>query len=266
MVRFCVWVIFTVRFSVRVILYSKWLFYLTTVRQHRHVILVIVLKERLNETKSLLSSKDIAEWHQHTSITNRASYVIPYVKRHVRPELCTQAWCKFYEVLTNFALIPPDADQFNSVHLCEAPGAFVTSLNHCIASSGEWRKHSTTMLCAFISSSPHSFPLLCGGILMRRLHLTQFCTSSPDNSLSDKSFLMLSYHLLLGLPLLLSPGISIPITLLPRLLPTYSSSLLNTCPYHVNLLSCTFLDISPTFAIRLISLCCVISFIRQYYI
>ena len=95
------------------------------------------LKEKLNETKSLLSSKDIAEWHQHTSVTNRASYVIPYVKRHVRPELCTQAWCKFYEVLTNFPLIPPDADQFNSVHLCEAPGAFVTSLNHCIASSGE---------------------------------------------------------------------------------------------------------------------------------
>ena len=83
---------------------------------------------------------------------------------------------------------------------------------------------------------------------MRRLHLTQSCASSPDNSLSDKSLLMLSNHLRFGLPLLLFPGTSILITLLP----TYSFSLLNTCPYHFNLLSCTFLDISHTFVVRLI--------------
>ena len=59
---------------------------------------------------------------------------------------------------------------------------------------------------------------------------------------------MLSNHLRFGLPLLLFPGTSIPITLFP----TYSSSLLETCPYHFNLLSCTFLDISPTFVVPLI--------------
>ena len=82
---------------------------------------------------------------------------------------------------------------------------------------------------------------------MRHLNLIRSCASSPDNSLSDKSFLMLSNHLrLFSLPLLFSPATSI------TLLPTYSSSLLNTCPYHFNLLSCTFLDISPTFAVPLI--------------
>ena len=84
--------------------------------------------------------------------------------------------------------------------------------------------------------------------LMRRLHLGRSCASSSDNPLSDKSFLMLSNHLRFGLPLLLFPGTSIPITLFP----TYSSSLLETCPYHFNLLSCTFLDISPTFVVPLI--------------
>ena len=79
--------------------------------------------------------------------------------------------------------------------------------------------------------------------LVRRLHLDRSCASSSDNPLSDKSFLMLSIHLRFGLPLLLFPGTSIPNTLFP----TYSSSLLETCPYHFNLLSCTFLDISPTF-------------------
>ena len=84
--------------------------------------------------------------------------------------------------------------------------------------------------------------------LMRRLHLARSWASSLDNSLSDKSFLMLSNHLRFGLPLLLFPGTSIAITLLP----TYSSSLLNTCPYYFNLLSCTFLNISPTFVVPLI--------------
>ena len=84
--------------------------------------------------------------------------------------------------------------------------------------------------------------------LMRRLHLGRSCASSSDNPLSDKSFLMLSSHLRFGLPLLLFPGTSIPITLFP----TYSSSLLETCLYHFNLLSCTFLDISHTFVVPLI--------------
>ena len=79
--------------------------------------------------------------------------------------------------------------------------------------------------------------------LMRRLHLGRSCASSSDNPLSDKSFLMLSNHLRFGLPLLL-----FPITVFPM----YSSSLLETCPYHFNLLSWTFLDISPTFVVPLI--------------
>ena len=83
--------------------------------------------------------------------------------------------------------------------------------------------------------------------LMRRLRFALPCASSLDNSLSFKSFLMLSNHLRFGLPVLLFPGTSIAITLFP----TYSSSLLNTCPYHFNLLSCTFLDISPTLVVPL---------------
>ena len=84
--------------------------------------------------------------------------------------------------------------------------------------------------------------------LVRRHHLGRSCASSPDNSLSDKSFLMLSSHSRFGLPLLLFPGTAISITRLP----TYSSSLLNTCPHHFNLLSSTFLVISPTFVVHLI--------------
>ena len=84
--------------------------------------------------------------------------------------------------------------------------------------------------------------------LMRRFQLIQHCVWSPESSLFDKAFMKLSNHFRFGLPLLLFHGTSITTTLLP----IHSSSLLKTCPYHFKLLSCTFLDISPTFANPLI--------------
>ena len=61
-------------------------------------------------------------------------------------------------------------------------------------------------------------------------------TSSPDSSFSLRSSFTQSAHLFFGLPLLLLPCTSIPITLFP----THSSSLLITCPYHRILRSWTF--------------------------
>ena len=83
--------------------------------------------------------------------------------------------------------------------------------------------------------------------LMRRFQLIRHCVSSPDSYVSDKSFLMLSNHLRFGLPLLLFHGTSITITLSP----SHYYVLLNG-PYHFKLRSCTFWDISPTFAIPVI--------------
>ena len=76
------------------------------------------------------------------------------------------------------------------------------------------------------------------------------CTmpTSADSPFSLMSSFTLSNHLLLGLPLLLLPCTFITIALLP----TQCSSLRITCPYHFNLLSCTFFVISPTFVVPLI--------------
>ncbi|KAM5262444.1 cap-specific mRNA (nucleoside-2'-O-)-methyltransferase 2 [Ctenodactylus gundi] len=95
------------------------------------------LKTSLNEVKNLLSDKKLDEWHEHTSFTNKAGKIISHVKKSVNAELCTQAWCKFHEILCSFPLIPQEAFQngkLNSLHLCEAPGAFVASLNHYLKS------------------------------------------------------------------------------------------------------------------------------------
>ena len=95
---------------------------------------------------------------------------------------------------------------------------------------------------------PHRFQLLCAVDVFYEMS-----SFSPVLRFLPCQFSLLQVvpdviHLRFGLPLLLFPGTSIAINLLP----TYSSSLLSTCPYHFNLLSCTFMDISPTFVVPLI--------------
>lgn len=100
------------------------------------------LKTSLNAVKNLLSDKNVQVWHQHTNSTNRAGKVIGVVRSVANAEICTQAWCKFYEILGTFDLIPEDALQngeLNTVHLCEAPGAFISALNHYIKTSDKTR-------------------------------------------------------------------------------------------------------------------------------
>nr|XP_003219327.1 PREDICTED: cap-specific mRNA (nucleoside-2'-O-)-methyltransferase 2 [Anolis carolinensis] len=104
---------------------------------HKEFSSLAALKNSLNEVKNRLSDKKLDEWHQHTSFTNRAGKIIANLKKSANAELCTQAWCKFHEILCTFPVLPSEALQngeLNSIHLCEAPGAFIASLNHYLKS------------------------------------------------------------------------------------------------------------------------------------
>ena len=95
----------------------------------------IGMKNELNELKNNLNDKNLISWHNHTRSVNLAGGISAEIQREFRPELCTQAWCKFYEIATTYLHLEEKEFLF-SVHLCEAPGAFVTSLNHYMLSSG----------------------------------------------------------------------------------------------------------------------------------
>lgn len=87
-----------------------------------------ILKEQLNSVKSQLNNYAIEEWHQHTSQRNPGKAVVSKIKQTIKAELVTVAFCKFFEILNQFPIVKNGT--LNSVHLCEAPGAFITSLNH----------------------------------------------------------------------------------------------------------------------------------------
>jgi len=118
------------------------------------------MKERLNTTKSRLNCLPLQRWHKHTRKLNPAGTVTQHLKRQVQPELLTQAWQKFYECFQTFGLGPPKPGEeegeehqilYNSVHLCEAPGAFVTSLNHALCVN----HHNTVWNWVATTLNPH---------------------------------------------------------------------------------------------------------------
>ncbi|XP_051983551.1 cap-specific mRNA (nucleoside-2'-O-)-methyltransferase 2-like [Xyrauchen texanus] len=109
------------------------------------------LKKSLNEVKNQLGDKDLSIWHKHTCSTNRAGTITAHLRSTANAELCTQAWAKFYEILGSFKLLPDSAlksGELNSIHLCEAPGAFISALNHFLKTSSlhcDWNWIANTL-------------------------------------------------------------------------------------------------------------------------
>lgn len=110
-----------------------------------------ILKNGLNRVKSKLDSYNLNDWHRHTRAMNKAGEIQWRLRKELEPEFLTQAWCKFYENARSFILVPPtvvNTQCLNSVHLCEAPGAFITSLNHFLKLHNpgiEWHWLATTL-------------------------------------------------------------------------------------------------------------------------
>lgn len=111
------------------------------------------LKKDLNCIKQGLDNYSLHKWHLHTSLRCYSKDVIGRIKTEIQPEFATLAWCKFYEIASTFPLIPVDQiananRQFKSVHLCEAPGAFVVALNHWLQTNApeiEWDWFAVTL-------------------------------------------------------------------------------------------------------------------------
>ncbi|XP_045504901.1 cap-specific mRNA (nucleoside-2'-O-)-methyltransferase 2 [Colias croceus] len=118
------------------------------------------MKTRLNFHKSQLNDFSIEEWSSHTRRRNPAGEVSWKVRCLVNPEFLTQAWTKFYECACTYNIMPQearDSRKFVSLHLCEAPGAFITSLNHYLKlhhESIQWKWLANTLNPYYEGNSP----------------------------------------------------------------------------------------------------------------
>jgi cap2 methyltransferase len=118
-------------------------------------------KQDLNVVKSRLDDMPSKEWERAASQANRAEDVKHALRKKFQAELCTVAWAKMYESIAFCNLLPPDCQALGqasdgnpfslTVHLCEAPGAFIAATNHYI------RTHRPTFWWDWvaISLNPH---------------------------------------------------------------------------------------------------------------
>ncbi|XP_075168074.1 cap-specific mRNA (nucleoside-2'-O-)-methyltransferase 2-like [Haematobia irritans] len=107
------------------------------------------LKIKLNEVKSILNDYVIEEWSLHTRRKDPAGEVPWRLKSEIKAEFVTIAWCKIFECLNRFPSLVTSGN-INSLHLCEAPGAFIAALNHYLYSrfdkdEVQWKWLATTL-------------------------------------------------------------------------------------------------------------------------
>ena len=89
-----------------------------------------IIKSILNHVKSKLNDYQIEEWSRHTRNRNPAQQILIHLKNVIHAEFVTQAFAKFFECISAYPMIGDVGNVFQSVHLCEAPGAFIAALNH----------------------------------------------------------------------------------------------------------------------------------------
>jgi 23S rRNA U2552 (ribose-2'-O)-methylase RlmE/FtsJ len=59
------------------------------------------------------------------------------LKKEYNAEMVTNAWIKMYEILNMFSELIPITETVKTFHLCEAPGAFIASLNHFLSNRNQ---------------------------------------------------------------------------------------------------------------------------------
>lgn len=88
------------------------------------------LKTAANTTRSKLDDKNIGAWKNLTQFTSQCGDVVRTLRNEVRPELCTGAWAKMYQMLHQYKLAAAVGTNVATAHVCEAPGAFIAATNH----------------------------------------------------------------------------------------------------------------------------------------
>lgn len=91
---------------------------------------LVMLKSIVNHVKGKLNDYQIEDWSRHTRNRNPAQQILSHLKSEIGGEFVTQAFAKFYECVSAYPMVNNVGEVYQSIHLCEAPGAFIASLNH----------------------------------------------------------------------------------------------------------------------------------------
>ena len=72
------------------------------------------------------------------------------IQKEFNQKYVAQSWIKMYEIIKYFNIIPDTYNTYNTFHLCEAPGNFISAINHYIKTKTyiknfDWCAHSLNL-------------------------------------------------------------------------------------------------------------------------
>jgi hypothetical protein len=96
------------------------------------------LKTQLEMADYTIDTRNIHDWDNLKKVvrfyrpTDTAKHLKTIIEKKFNQKSISQAWVKMYEIIVKYDLIKNKNDTYNTFHLCEAPGNFISATNHYI--------------------------------------------------------------------------------------------------------------------------------------
>ena len=114
---------------------------------------LIEKRAELNYFKRIMDTKPSQIFTNRFNFNNKNSYLLSWeqltnkidefrnlkfiLRQQYNAEMVTNAWIKMYEMINMFSNLIPIDKKIKTFHLCEAPGAFISSLNHFLSNRNQ---------------------------------------------------------------------------------------------------------------------------------
>ena len=92
------------------------------------------LAERLSQALEHGQQFEQHLWEKHLHFMHKGGIVLPKIRSEFEPELCVSTWLDMQLILWTFSLIPAECSRLQSLHLYDASGARIASLNQYLKS------------------------------------------------------------------------------------------------------------------------------------
>jgi len=101
------------------------------------------MKRALFLSDRLIDTRNIEQWYQiklkvrYYRPLNKELRLVDYVQKNYANTKISQAWLKMYEIISVYNLIPRKRKTYRTFHSCEAPGNFISAINHYVKTKTE---------------------------------------------------------------------------------------------------------------------------------
>jgi hypothetical protein len=169
------------------------------------------IKRKLNKIKRIIDTKEqepnhknstnfpkknIIFWNKLTDDIDIYKNMKCVLETKFNVEMATNAWMKLYEILTMSDILN-NAKIIKSFHMCEAPGAFISALNHYLVSkfsTVNWLWYAQTLNPFLIQKTKKSAPALLDKFGIINIYKARWLFGSDNSGDITHSAVINSYN------------------------------------------------------------------------